>query len=223
MDLMTLSTKSKELDYRCSSINNPEQEGERATDIVKQVKAKSAIKNRWGGKTHPIDIRNYLSFIGALQSLGWIFRDMGFDVKFLTRNGLLYDQSKMTQHGKLYSVETGKIAALILTTSGKEGNYHYRITRDKIGLRIRRFETYGQAVAPVTDFNASGTKAFSVQTVKELVKIMNRQSTLMPDEESLIKWGRSVQHGRIKPYGTAPFKNMMKNEFRKVGGKVGKK
>lgn len=220
MDLLTLQKKSQSLDCRspvvCPGGQSKIEAGERAGDLVKRIAATKPTKNRWGGKDYPINVADYHEFMGALQSLTWILRDMGFECCYLTRNGLTYDQNKLMSHASLVRRDTGKVVALVASGGGN----HFRFSRDQKTLRIRRFDAYGQAIAPMADGIVSGSKPISKQAIGELVKVMTQQSELKPDPDSLIKWGRKIMNKGIKPYGTVAFQGRMKSEFRKVGGRL---
>lgn len=217
MDLLTLAKKIRFGNHSDAptpvGTASKDASAERLSQYVKRTTAKGPTKNQWGGKDDPIDVSDYQEFAAALTGMAWILRDMGYDVHYMTSNGLSYDMSQIYLHPPMFNRSTGKIVALIASTTSK----HFRITRGDGKLRVRSFPDYGRAIAPVRDNETAGTQPFNASTTKELVRVLKRQTRLNPgDADSIVKWGRIMKNGLYKPKGVVLAKNLLKNEFSKV-------
>jgi hypothetical protein len=191
-----------------------EARADRINDVVKRVKANGPVTNKWGGKDYPIDIGDYGQFLSALQTISWVLRDGGYEIQYLTRNGLQYQSDTYYSYPNLFDVKSGKIVAMV--ASGKDGRY-YRFSRDDKNLKIRRFDSLTRAIAPMRDGGEVGGKDLSASLVKEVVRVMKSQSRLDPkDGESLRRFGRIVQSKALKPVGAGMLKSQLKIQFTKV-------
>jgi hypothetical protein len=219
MDLLTIQRKNQGLENRypfavpCSPCGSEDKEA-RINDLVKKVDATKPFKNKWGGTDYPIDVSDYGQFLSTLQTLSWVLRDVGYDITYLTRNGLHYSNDNYLGYAPLFDTKQGKIVALVAV--GKDGR-HFRFSKDSSGLRVRKFDNVTRAIAPVSASGDSGSKAISTSLVKEIVRVMKTQSTLDPkDESSLRRWGRIVQGKSLKPCGAGMLKSMLNLQFRKM-------
>ena len=220
MDLLTIQRKNFGWENRGGMYgspvgsNNSEEREDRINDIVKKVNATAPIKNRWGGKDYPVDVSDYGQFLSTLQTLSWVLRDVGYDVTYLTRNGLQYDGNSYLSYTNLFDQKQGRIVALIAI--GKDGR-HFRISHDANTLRIRKFDNVTRAIAPISSSGDTGSRPITASIVKEIVRVMKSQSNLNPkDENSLRRWGRIVQSKSLKPCGAGVLKGLLNLQFRKV-------
>ncbi len=221
MDLLTIQRKNAGLQNRSLYASNvygggsgEEEKAERINTIVKKVNAKSPIKTKWGGLDYPIDISDYGQFLSTLQTLSWVLRDLGYDITYLSKNGLHYQNADYIGYSNLFDLKEGKIIALIAV--GKEGK-HYRISRDGSTLRIRKFDNVTRAIAPLGTAVDPGSKPMSPGLVKEVVRVMKTQSALDPkDPLALRRFGRIVQSKALKPVGAGMLKSQLAIQFKKV-------
>lgn len=218
MDLMTIQRKNAGLESRYPFNSVPVTAGdskeERINDIIKKVKAKGPTKNRWGGTDYPIDISDYGQFLSTLQCLSWVLRDIGYDITYLTRNGLHYNGGDYLGYSNLFDKKQGKIVALVAI--GKDSR-HFRISHDASGLRIRKFDNVARAIAPLSSSGDSGSRPFSSAMASEVVRVMKTQSSLNPnDEQSLRRWGRIVQSKSLKPCGAGVLKSLLNLQFKRM-------
>lgn len=222
MDLLTIQRKNagfRDRFYYGATVGSPEgsasdEKAERINSIVKRVEAKSPIKNRWGGNDYPIDISDYGQFLSTLQTLSWVLRDLGYDISYLTKGGLHYQNADYLGYSGLFDLREGKILALVAV--GRDGK-HFRITRDGSSLRIRKFDNITRAIAPLGTAVDPGSKVMSPGLVKEVVRVMKTQSALDPkDPLALRRFGRIVQSKALKPVGAGMLKSQLKIQFTKV-------
>lgn len=220
MDLMTIQRKNLGFSNHYLSQGSPvgsntgEEREDRINDIVKKVNATAPIKNKWGGKDYPVDVSDYGQFLSTLQTLSWVLRDVGYDITYLTRNGLQYDGNSYLSYSNLFDQRQGKIVALIAI--GKAGK-HFRISHDANTLRIRKFDNVTRAIAPISSSGDTGSRPMNAAIVKEIVRVMKTQSNLNPkDETSLRRFGRIVQSKSLKPCGAGVLKGLLNLQFRKV-------
>jgi len=194
MDLLSIQRKNFSMQNRWGSNPYPEREGaseekaDRISQLVKRVDAKKPIKTKWGGKDYPVDIKDYGQFMSTLQTLSWVLRDVGYDISYLTRNGLQYGNGDYLNYPVLFDNKQSKVVALVAI--GKDGR-HYRFSRDGSSLRVRKFDNVTRAIAPMPSVGDPSSKPISADMVKEIVRVMKSQSMLNPgDEASLRRWGR---------------------------------
>jgi hypothetical protein len=184
---------------------------DRLKDLTKRVNASKPVKNRWGGKDYPIDVADYGQFIGALQTLQWLFRDMGYEIHWLTGAGLTYGGSDYYSNSQLFDRQGAKVVALVAV--GKDGSC-FRVTRDGTHLRYRAFKDSARALTPLRSGEDPGSRALSAGLAKEIVKIVSAGSKVDPsDPKSLQRWGRLIN--TLKPVFASPLKARVKMEFRK--------
>lgn len=218
MDLLTLARKLRTGGANPNtpvspSSGNKEAAADNLGQLVKRTSARSAVKNKWGGKDYPIDVNDYQEFVSALTGMGWILRDIGYDLCYLTTNGLTYDWSNIWSHAAQFNKTSGKIVAIVASSNGT----HFRITRANGKLRIRNFKEYGRAIAPVHDGMTAGTSEMSKQALKEVIKVLMRQTRLDPDDaDSIVKWGRLIKNGLYRPRTATLAKSYIRNEFQKA-------
>lgn len=214
MDIFTLQKKNHEFAnrFQCGMVGGSGSDAseDRINDLVKKVNASKPIKNKYGGKDYPIDVGNYGQFVAALETLSWILKDLGYDIHWLTRGGLVYKGDNYYSFPNLFDLKASKIVAIVAI--GPDS--HYRISRDTKTLRIRKFDNMTRAIAPMQDGNTTGTKPVNASTARELVNILKSQSGLDPDNaDSLRNWGRVIKSR--KPIGAGNLKSQLKTEFRK--------
>jgi hypothetical protein len=211
MDIFTLQKKNHEIANRFQMGASGTASGEdRINDLVKKVTASKPVKNKYGGKDYPIDVSNYGQFVAALETLSWILKDLGYDIQWLTRGGLVYKGDNYYSFPNLFDLKSSKIVAIVAIGTDK----HYRISRDSKTLRIRRFDNMTRAIAPMQDGNTTGTKPVNASTARELVNILKGQSNLDPENsDSLRNWGRVIRSRT--PVGAGNLKSQLKTEFRK--------
>lgn len=211
MDIFTLQKKNHEIGLRNSPLSTgSEASVDRINDLVKRVTAKKPIKSKYGGKDYPIDVGNYGQFVAALETLSWILKDLGYDIQWLTRGGLVYKSDNYYSFPNLFDLKASKIVAIVAI--GVDS--HYRISRDSKTLRIRKFDNMTRAIAPMQDGDTTGTKPVNSSTARELVSILKSQSGLNPENsDSLRNWARVIK--TRKPVGSANLKSQLKTEFRK--------
>lgn len=214
MDIFTLQKKNHEFANRfhcgVAGGSGSDASEDRINDLVKKVNASKPIKNKYGGKDYPIDVSNYGQFVAALETLSWILKDLGYDIHWLTRGGLVYKSDNYYSFPNLFDLKASKIVAIVAIGSDD----HYRISRDSKTLRIRKFENMTRAIAPMRDGDTTGTKPVNSSTARELVSILKSQSGLNPENsDSLRNWARVIK--TRKPVGSANLKSQLKTEFRK--------
>jgi hypothetical protein len=215
MDAMTLARRLQGFRRWDSPVSVQSSAGsdiaDRLKDLTKRVNASKPVKNRWGGKDYPIDVADYGQFIGALQTLQWLLRDMGYEIHWLTSGGLLYSGHDYYNHSQIFDRQGAKVSALVAV--GKDG-YSFRVSRDGSTLRYRSFKDNGRALSPLRSGVDPGSRALSSGLAKEIVKIASAGSKVDPsDPKSLQRWGRII--GNLKPVLATPLKAKVKMEFRK--------
>jgi hypothetical protein len=222
MDLLTIQRKNAGFQNRwpyngmayATGESGSDEKADRINTIVKKVEAKGPIKNKWGGTDYPIDISDYGQFLSTLQTLSWVLRDLGYDITFLSKGGLHYQNADYIGYSNLFDLKESKILAIVAV--GKQGK-HYRISRDGSSLRIRRFDNVTRAIAPLGTTVDPGSKVMSPNLVKEIVRVMKTQSALDPkDPLALRRFGRIVQSKALKPVGAGVLKSQLAIQFKKV-------
>lgn len=185
---------------------------ERLKDVQKRTTAKKPFKTMWGGTDYPVDVSIYGQFLSTLTTLAWILKDLGYEIRYLTQSGMIYDEREVTMHGHLYNENSSKIVALVAVSP----EVCWRFSRDKKGLRLRKFQDQASAVAPLRDGNTSGTKPMDVGTIKEIVKFMSSRKELNPEDlDSVKNFGKFVRMDANKPRTAQPVKTRLRMEFRK--------
>ena len=221
MDLMTLQRKNLSMGSRygmgvtVGGGNASEEKEDRINDLVKRTNSSKPTTNRWGGKDYPIDLSDYGQWMSTLQTLSWVLRDCGYEIHYLTRNGLHFTNTDYCSYPALFDTKQSKVIALVAT--GKDGR-HFRFSHDGDGLRVRKFDNITRAIAPMAASADPNSKPCSASMVKEIVRVMKSQSLLDPkDPQSLRKWGRVVQNKALKPCGAGVLKGLLNLQFRKMG------
>ena len=157
---------------------------------------------------------DYGQFLASLQTLSWVLRDLGYDINYLTKGGLHYDNTDDLSYPGLFDRQQGKIVALVAI--GKDGK-HFRFTRGGGTLKVRKFDNVTRAIAPVADGGDPSAKVISPTLVKEIVRVMKTQSALDPKSDvALRRWGRIVQNKALKPCGAGILKSQLQLQFKKV-------
>lgn len=211
MDPMNIvrSVNGQDADFAITTDSGGE---DRLKDVFAQTRQKRTQKNSWGGQSYPINVGDYVQYLGALTTISWILRDAGYNVQFMSQSGMLYDSREMVTHRHLYNPSGAKIVALV---ANREDDV-YRISRDSKQLRLRKFKELSQAIGPMRDGNLSGTKPIQASTAKELVKFMKTRKELDPGSmDSVIEFSRFVRHSANRPRTAQVAKGRLRMEFRK--------
>lgn len=183
----------------------------RLNDVVRQTKGKKT-KGTWGQDLYPVDVSNYSEFIGVLTTLGWIMRDLNYEVRYLTQSGMTYNDQEMPLHSHLYNESGTRIVALVAVGNTAT----YRFTRDSKGLRLRKFDDHAQAIAPMRDGNITGTKRIDPATMREITRFAKRQTDFdLTDDKDVRAYGKHVRLSANKPRIAQTAKTRLRMEFRK--------
>lgn len=210
MDPMTIARNNITPTNRLPATGDTEN---RLSDLVKQTSGKkNPGKGVYDQPLYNIDVSRYSEFLGVLTTLSWIMRDMGYEIRYLTQSGMTYSDQELPLYNHLYTESGTRVVALVAI-----GNHvTYRFSRDRTGLRLRKFDDHSEAIAPMRDGNITGTKRMSPATVREIAKFAARRTDFdLTGPEGVRSFGRYVRLTANQPRTHQTARTRLRMEFRK--------